>query len=192
MSPKDLEGRKRMLQAALELMAESDDPDGITIRQVAGRAGVGVGLINYHFQNKENLFKKAIDLLIGDTSSQWDRYPDATIADPMERMKHILKNNVHAALQNAKYMRIIIRYELLQGDFVTSQALLPVLREIYGPQKSESEIRTLAFTLVTSLQVAFLREKAFRTYSGIKLDDPIQSDRLVESLVNDLVSRRTE
>jgi AcrR family transcriptional regulator len=192
MSPKDLEGRKRMVHAALELLAEADDPSTITIRQVASRAGVGVGLINYHFHNKENLLKQAIDSLMGNLSDQWDRNLDASIADPIQRMKKILKNNVRTAVQNAKYMRIIIRYELLQGDFVTSQALLPVLREIYEQSKREEEIRMIAFTLVSSMQVAFLREKAFRAYSGIRLDDPIQSDRLVDELVDDLVARKTD
>ncbi|MGO1033510.1 TetR/AcrR family transcriptional regulator, partial [Clostridioides difficile] len=39
----------------LNLLNEVDDIEEITVRKIAERANVGVGLINYHFKTKDNL-----------------------------------------------------------------------------------------------------------------------------------------
>lgn len=52
-------GRTRLITVAMRLFAERGY-DGVTVRDIAGSAGVSVGLINHHFQTKEGL-REAVD-----------------------------------------------------------------------------------------------------------------------------------
>jgi AcrR family transcriptional regulator len=187
MSPEELEARTRILQTTLELLNEVEDPTHITIRQIAQRAGVGVGLINYHFQSRENLFQQAVAYVAGSIDEQWSQTLDKTLADPRERLKKLLKDNAKVAVQNQKFARILIMHELLESDFSVPQIILPVLREIYGAAKSEPELRSLAFALVISLQVAFVRERAFRKYLQLNLTEDAERDAWIDSLVDQIV-----
>ena len=51
-----MDNREAIIQAAMELMEESGErPETITVREICKRAGVGLGLVNYHFGNKDQL-----------------------------------------------------------------------------------------------------------------------------------------
>ncbi len=187
MTQEELEAKERILVAAMQILSQEDsDPERITVRQIAARAGVGVGLINYHFQNKDNLVKQAIDRMNGEIADQWQRSLDASIADPVERLKAMLKINASVGAGHARLARLSIQYELLRGDLEVPVVILPVLREIFGREKGEQEIRVLAFILVTGLQVMLIREHAFRKYSGINIFDPEQREHWIDTIVDDL------
>ena len=187
MSPEEQDARKRILQATITLLNDIDDIEQITIRQIAKNAGVGSGLINYHYQSKDNLLKQAVDSVAGEIADQWERSLDHTIANPIDRLKNLLKINASVGLTNMKYARIAIQYELLHGDITVPLVILPVLREIFGAQKDEQEVRMIAFTLVTTLQVIFLRERTFRRYAGIDIFAEEQRDRWIDKLVDQFI-----
>ena len=42
--------KEKIIDATTELIGECLSIDSVTIRDIAAKAGVGVGLINYHFQ----------------------------------------------------------------------------------------------------------------------------------------------
>lgn len=50
-----------IVQAALECLEQYGE-DGLTVRQIAARAGVNVAAINYHFRSKEKLLEQVFDL----------------------------------------------------------------------------------------------------------------------------------
>jgi TetR/AcrR family transcriptional regulator len=52
--------RERILAAALDLFSELSF-DGATTREIAARAGVTQGLLNYHFRSKHQLWRAAVD-----------------------------------------------------------------------------------------------------------------------------------
>ena len=43
---------------------KGDDPQKLTIRELAGRLGIGVGLVNYHFGSKEVLVNRCVKKMI--------------------------------------------------------------------------------------------------------------------------------
>ena len=187
MTPEELDARQRILQAVIDLLNQVDDPARITIRQIAERAGVGVGLVNYHFQSRENLIQQAVATVTGDLAGQWESVLDAAITDPVQRLKALLNANAAVALHNAKYARILIQHELLEGDLSVPLVIVPVLREIYGRERDEQELRALAFLLVTGLQVAFLRERAFRKLTGINAADDVQRAAWIDRMVDQVI-----
>lgn len=182
------EARERILSATTALLMQEDsDPEHITIREIARQAGVGIGLINYHFQSKENLLKQAIDSLTGTIADQWQAMLDPTLSDPVQRLKALLKANAAVGVDNIRLARLSILSELLYGDLEVPLIILPVLKEIFGRGTDDQEIRVIAFMLVTSLQVMLVRERTFRKYAGINIYDPQQREHLIDFIVDHLM-----
>ena len=63
--------RERILAAALDLFSELSF-DGATTREIAARAGVTQGLLNYHFSSKDELWRAAVDGLYAELSEALD------------------------------------------------------------------------------------------------------------------------
>jgi AcrR family transcriptional regulator len=51
----------RIIAAALEELAQQDEPTAPALRAVAKRAGVGLGTIQYYFESKETLLEACLD-----------------------------------------------------------------------------------------------------------------------------------
>jgi AcrR family transcriptional regulator len=49
--------RATLLEAATELIAESEDPENVSVRAVTRRAGVSPTALYLHFENREGLFR---------------------------------------------------------------------------------------------------------------------------------------
>ncbi|MBL6707758.1 TetR family transcriptional regulator [Luminiphilus sp.] len=80
--------------AAIRLFAERGY-DGTSIREVENVAGVNRGLVNYHFDNKEALWKAALDQVFGlletHTKDRAELYRDLP---PKERIAYVIRSQV--------------------------------------------------------------------------------------------------
>jgi TetR/AcrR family transcriptional regulator len=63
--------RERILTSALDLFSERSF-DGATTREIAARAGVTQGLLNYHFSSKDELWRAAVDGLFSELTEVLD------------------------------------------------------------------------------------------------------------------------
>lgn len=55
---KDINAKDKIIKVTIDMLNEVGEPDKITIREIAKRAKVGVGLINYHFKQKKTYFTR--------------------------------------------------------------------------------------------------------------------------------------
>jgi len=74
-------GRDKLLLVAMRLFAERGF-DSVTVRDIAGEAGVSVGLINHHFESKDGLRQAVDDYFIQRTGAAIERAIKATGLDP--------------------------------------------------------------------------------------------------------------
>ena len=59
------ETKELILRETIQLIREKDgDLSKVTARLIAERAGVSLGLINYHFSNKDNLILECTQMII--------------------------------------------------------------------------------------------------------------------------------
>ena len=189
MAEKDQETRERLIQTTMEFLTGGQDPERITVRKVAERAGVGIGLINYHFQTRDNRVNEAISRLLWGAAARWIPANNAPAQDPVVRLKSFIKESTNVLLQSRPLARAALSNDLMRGDMGTAAALVPVLREIFGPEKDELSIRLMALQIITALQTAYLRASTFRTYTGIDIDDEKQRDQVIEAMVDNLVRK---
>lgn len=189
---KDVAAKERILAAAIEFLKREEDPDRITVRQIAEQAGVAVGAINYHFQSKENLLNLAVGRIMDEVVAPWYQTSLHSDVDPVIRLRQLLKESGRIAFRYRNLMVMSVTYELMKGNLDVPVLILPLVREIFGHQKSELELRLLAFQLIVTTQVAFLRADTFRRYAGVDLSVESERETVVNLLVDHLVEAAKE
>ncbi len=60
-----MDSKEAIIKAATELIEERGERLGsVTVREIGKRAGVGLGLVNYHFGNKDELIAQCVEKII--------------------------------------------------------------------------------------------------------------------------------
>lgn len=188
MNTNEQDGRQAIIDAARTILNEADDIEKITVRQIAERAGVGIGLINYHFKSKDNL----LSIAVGDvmTKTIWnftktDAYSDL---EPAAKLKAMLKELCTLIGGNEKLIKFILSREIMGGNMQTPLHLIPLLKEIYGSQKDDMQLRIIALQILHPIQVTGLNAAEFHLYSGIDLYDAEQRNQFIDTLIDNLIN----
>lgn len=189
MGAKDLDARSRIMKAAMEILDEEQEISRITVRRIAEKADVGIGLINYHFQSKEKLLYEAVNVTMTQMAEEFRSLDKTNEMEPVEFLKYMLKKLSDFALKYKNLTQISVSYALLQGDMEAEMYLLPALRALYRKSKDESELRLLAFTLIKTMQAMYIRAEAFLKYSGIDVLDEEQRNEYIDLLIANIINK---
>ncbi len=179
----DKDAKERILKAAKDLIAQTDDVCTVTVRQIAQRAGVGVGLINYHFQSRENLLYIAIGEVMIGIMDAFRAAPPPGLS-PADRLKQMMIALCDAGARHEKEMRLGAQFQLMSGDFSAANYLLPALREACQGKHDENALRLIALQLFSLTNLMALRHDAFFRYCGADILDKPQRDRLINDLID--------
>lgn len=76
---------------AIEILNEVSDIEKITVRQIAERAKVGIGTINYRFNSKDNLLSFAVGEVMANKINKFLKPQQNSHLDPVENLKTMLK-----------------------------------------------------------------------------------------------------
>ena len=189
MSEKD--AKERILKAAKALMDETDDLESVTMRQIAQRAGVGVGLINYHFQTKEHLLEVCIQRIISRVIDGFEpMYRALDGMPPLDKLKTLLKSTASFLAAQPGLSRTSIVTDMISpspGDNTTQtiSVYLPVIREVC-PDAPKGEVFRKLHTLVAAVQAAFLRRDGLKAARKLDYDNKNARDAFIDALADDL------
>lgn len=99
--------RERILRAALEAFSE-DGFDGATTREIASRAGVPLGLLQYHFGGKARLWRAAVDRAFAELRAGLEAIvADPRPADVRERIRLLIRGHVAFSARNPEFARLM-------------------------------------------------------------------------------------
>ena len=185
--------RERMIAVTIEWIKRYGDTRMITVREIASEAGVGVGMINYHFQTKDNLINICIMELIGQAVFQLQSFSQNAEMKPIDKIMELSKGIASFMALNPGLSKISITNDLLspeRNDNVAqlTKMLMPITKEIYGDQKSESELLILLHILISSISVGFLRNSVLGETTKLDFTDQEQRDQFVEYCINRVLS----
>ncbi|MGV8906076.1 MAG: TetR/AcrR family transcriptional regulator [Acetobacterium sp.] len=186
MISKKEETRKRILAVTAALLNATENPDEVTVRKISEMAGVSVGLINYHFISRENLLHEIVSQemqSVAGTFEMVNNYED----NPLKFLKEKLIHMSDMAMQNRMFNKISLEHDMIKGDFEICLYLVPILKEIFGECKSETQLRLVAFQIIVATQSIFLRQEAFQKLTGINVEIKEERDDLINSIVDDII-----
>ncbi len=184
---KDLNARNRIITAASEILHEVTDIEKITVRQIAERANVGIGTINYHFNSKDNLLSIAIGGIMADMIKDFLNPKKNPQLEPIQKLKTMLKEVCNVAAANKKLSQFMLTQAVLNGDMQTPLYLIPFLKEIYGNEKEEIELRVIALQILQPIQIAGISVSSFFMYSGMDFYNEEERNKLIDLLIGNVV-----
>jgi len=185
--PRAGEAREALLTAVHELMAEKGYPR-VTVREVAERAGVQAGLVNYHFGSKTGLLRSAV-ASISEEMLERVRQAVANEGSIEERVRALIRGIVEA-INAAPYGPRLMVEQILFADadvveeFVERFARpnLTAILELLDEGRSEGSIREvdprfMVPSMVGSCVFFFLSSPIVRRLYDIEeIDDEITQE----------------
>jgi AcrR family transcriptional regulator len=184
--------KAKILAAVRRMLTENGRPLNLTIRQIADRAGVGVGTINYHFQTKDRLIYGAVNSMLVSMADSLTVNGTVPQDHPFSQLRDFLVATSDLLIEHFGMYKLHIQYELVLGNMKTPSYLLPLLDKACGGRKSEQEIKLIALQLVSTMQVIFLQPESFKTYCGIDIFDKGQRDTAIDIMLSNIIPKRGE
>lgn len=180
------DAKKAIIDATIELIQESGgNTEELTVRTIAERSNVGTGLINYHFQTKENLIEASVQQIIGGVISRFKPAMDGNL-NSVEQLKNVVKSVADFLADNPSVSRISILGDLktpktFDNTMQTVKGFGLSLKDVNIPDKDKT---LLMFMLTSVLQAVFLRRELSEELFGYHFDDKVQRDRFIDVIMN--------
>ncbi|GAP16067.1 transcriptional regulator [Longilinea arvoryzae] len=185
--------KNEIIQATIRLIQDKGShPDAITVREICKEAGVGVGIINYYFESKDNLIAQCVQQIIGNVIAHFGEVlaPWPTTS-AMGRLKYAANATVTFLYGNENISRISILSDLRNGRAgdnteQTIAAYLPLVEAVCRERQSQRDAKQATVTMCMVLQGAFLRTERIQAELGIDMRNPEERKRYVDGLIDGL------
>lgn len=97
--------RRELLEATIDAIAEGGLAD-LTLAKITERAQVSRGLVNFHFDSKEQLLVATLEFLTEEYRASWQRAIQKAGSDPAAQLTAIVRNDFHPAICNRKKVAV--------------------------------------------------------------------------------------
>jgi AcrR family transcriptional regulator len=187
--------KKKIIDAAVAIIQEQQEIGGVSIRAIAKRAKIGIGLINYHFQTKENLLRIAVRQFISDIISQWPKVvPRKENKAPKDHLLAMLQATADFLASYPRISRLSILNDLNNpsnndNTMDTLKGMLPIMAEI-DEGFDDKKYRFRILQSLANLQWIFIRHELVKTESGFDFFDPVQRRKFIAGLVDSVFVKR--
>lgn len=190
------EDRKNdIIQATIRLIREKGShPEAITVREICKEAGVGVGIINYYFESKDNLIAQCVQQIIGNVIANFGKvlepWPKTSATG---RLKYAANATVSFLYANENISKISILTDLRSGRAgdnteQTIAAYLPLVEAVCREKNLALDARQVTGMLCMILQGAFLRTERIQAELGIDMRNPEEREKYVDAAIDRLIA----
>ena len=187
--------KELLIDATINLINENNgDVSKVTIREIATRSGVAVGLINYLFGNKDNLITICVQKIILNVVTTFT--PNLNIDSSLDnntkakyKLSATAKQVFEFLFNNKSIARISILndykdYSDNSNSSMTTKGFIRVLNDL---EVDELEKDKIAFYLTSTMQVAFIRSLSNSNYLGYDFTKKEFRDRFIDDLIDKLL-----
>lgn len=188
--------KNEIIQATIRLIQEKgSNPDDITVREICKEAGVGVGIINYYFESKDNLIAQCVQQIIGNVIAHFgEALAPWPATSAMERLKYAANATFSFLYANENISRISILTDMTTGKAgdnteQTIAAYLPLVEAVCRERGSETDAQRMTILLCMGLQGYFLRTERIKAELGIDLHDAAERQKVVDELIDCLFAK---
>lgn len=185
---KTTEVKERIIEVTIALIQNSNGNTAeITTRNIAEKAEVGNGLINYHFQTKENLIAICVKRIIMQVVEGFK--PNVShMQNPRERMTYAATMVFEFLFDNPAISRISILSDLYDpaADSNTVKSQQSICN-IMGDSLLNTDKKIFSFVLVVAMQAAFIASQYGDAMCGYPMDTPAPRKAFITRLVDMLL-----
>lgn len=170
MYEKSLSTKENIMLAFVKLLNHKEI-EQIAISHIAKEAKVAVGLINYHFKTKENLFNLAIEYYVLETIKEESKSIVAQELEPKEQLIASLNGFANFFVKNKKMSRLYLINCLtrIESDSMANlgyEHYIPILKKIFK-DKSEIDLIFIIYPIVSAIQLMFLNNETLKKVTNL-------------------------
>lgn len=172
-----------ILQTTALIREAGGEAQNISIRKIAERSGVGIGLINHYFGSKDHLIEVCVERIITGVIASF-RPEILSAGQPEENLKRVAKQVMDFLMDNREISRVSIL-----GDCLSPKVMDNTMRTVLGfghvlsGGRAARACMERAFVLTATLQAAFLRKNTLKESLGVDLYDKAQRDGYIDRLI---------
>lgn len=165
-----MDNKETIIQAAIALIEEKgEDLDTVTVREISKRAGVGLGLVNYHFGNKDKLIELCVERIVNSIVGQFqyirEKTQDLTAFEKLEYLGGMTFDFLfeHYTVSRISALTDMKNPKPDDNTHRTYDAYLPLVAAC-RPDWDEQTVKRKTYCLISIMQQTFLR---YETVSAI-------------------------
>ena len=170
-----MENKEAIIRATIELIEENAGHlEEITVREICKRADVGLGLVNYHFKNKDKLIEQCVERMINGVVERFQNIREKTDGfTPFEKLTYLGNITLDFLFEHYAISKISVLTDMQSpkendNTYRTYAAYLPLVAAC-RPDLDEAAIRRKTLYLITVMQQMFLRYEIISQILGIDL-----------------------
>ncbi|MGN0812677.1 MAG: TetR/AcrR family transcriptional regulator [Candidatus Coproplasma sp.] len=187
--------KEKLIEVTIGLINKHNgDVEKVTVREITASSDVSVGLINYHFGNKNNLITVCTQRIISQVISAFKPDMDAgkglgSYEAGKARLKLAACQVFYFLFTNPSISKISILNDYSSyGNETNSWASIEGFSRIIGDAiESKEKKEKISFYLVNSMQIAFLKSLTERCYLGYDFSIGTDRKRFIEELIDTLM-----
>ena len=176
--------KEKIIQATINLMKEGCED--ITVRNIAARAGVTQGLINYHFQTKDHLIDISAQRVIDETISKVPAALMQMDGTPNEKLRAMMKKTLSYLFEHPHISRISIMRDMQTGHKKdNTQSSIDAFDKLLQHTIEDKGKRFLVgHVFCAAMQSLFLRSNVIMETQGMDITDPAIQSQFIDDLVD--------
>lgn len=188
-----MDSKEALIQTTIELINEKGaQVDEITVREICKRANVGLGLVNYHFGNKDKLIELCVERIINGIVDNFRSMQEKDYGlPPFEKLTHLGSMTLAFLFEHYAISRISILSDMEKpreddNTHRTYLAYLPLVSAC-RPDWDKSTLRRKTFCLIVTMQQLFIRHKVLLDTYGIDLTKAEERETVHEQILHDIL-----
>ncbi len=188
-----MDHKETIMQATIDLINEKGEQmEGITVREICKRANVGLGLVNYHFGNKDKLIELCVERMVNGIIDNFHTIQEKTEnLNAFERLAYLGDMTLAFLFEHYAVSKISILSDMRMpkendNTHRTYLAYLPLMSAC-RPDWDEKTLARKTFYLITVMQQSFLRHKVLMQLYGIDLTVPEERRAFHEAVLHDIL-----
>lgn len=188
-----MDNKESIIQATIALIEEKgDNIDAITVRDICKKAQVGLGLVNYYFENKDKLIDVCVEKIINGVVDRFatlcDQTNDCTPYEKIDRLGNMTLSFLfdHYAVAKISIMADMRTPKENDNTHRTYLAFLPLVTAC-RPDWESDRIKRATYCLITCMQQAFLRHEITLITQGVDLRDEGERKAYHRQMLNDIL-----
>jgi AcrR family transcriptional regulator len=184
--------KQRMINATKELICQGKKPSEITVADITEKANVGNGMVNYHFQSKDNLMREAVrDVTVCAKKHLTEILKPFASAPVEQRLAILLKEVLDFFAQNAEIGKIAILDNLENEEGIPH--LLSDVTAFGDCLEQLCEDNTCSVWMKNIIVVGFinsifLKAEIIKKETGFDFYEKQERDTVVDNFVHELIA----
>ncbi|QNM06518.1 TetR/AcrR family transcriptional regulator [Qiania dongpingensis] len=188
-----MDSKEAIIQATITLIEEKGEHlEEITVRDICKNAGVGLGLVNYHFGSKEKLIEMCVECIINGIVERFQNIREETENLPsFEQLEYLGNMTLDFLFEHFVVSKISVLTDMRtpksnDNTHRTYAAYLPLVAAC-RPDWDKPTVKRKTFCLITIMQQIFLRYETISKMLDIDLSQKDNRRKFHTQILHDIL-----